>query len=94
MTIKTMTTVFLDSRSSDQKEEEEKQKQLQLKEQEDKKQEQIELGGKVLGFIIKPILFMLLWNYAMPSLFAIATINYFQSVAFYMMFSIIGGAKK
>jgi hypothetical protein len=89
MTIKTENTVFLDPRAIDQKEQEEKQKQLELEQQETAKEESIKIGGKFIMFFINPLIFMLLWNWTLPVLGPVMTINYIQSMSIYIMSRII-----
>jgi hypothetical protein len=89
MTIKTENTVFLDPRSIDQKEQEEKQKQLELEQQEKVKEESTKIGGRVVMFFINPLIFMLLWNWTLPVLGPVITINYIQSMSIYIMSRII-----
>lgn len=65
---KNQMSVFLD-RNKEQRE--------LLKKQKD--EEQYKTASKFIAVFARPLIVMLLWNWLMPGLFGLATINYFKS---------------
>ncbi len=57
------------------------------KKQED--QENLKKGAEVVGFFVSPVLLMFLWNWIMPGLFGLATINYGKALGLFIMSRII-----
>lgn len=61
------------------------QEELEQIEKERQKQEATEAFATVLGFFVKPLIIMFLWNMLLPGLFGAATIGYFKSLGLYTL---------
>lgn len=48
-----------------------------------------EFIGGLLGILLLPAVFMLLWNWLLPTLFAFPAIGYFQSAGLLVLFQLI-----
>lgn len=81
-------TIYFDKRAEEAQEaeaEEEKQKELEDKQ----KQDAYLAAAGCVSIFAKPLLLMLLWNWLMPGLFGLATINYLKAFALWMISRII-----
>ena len=78
-------TIYFDKRAFEQQEEEENQ---ELEEQK-KKEEAAYALGKFIGFLAKPLVLMLLWNWLVPGIFGLATIGYLKAFGLYLMSRIL-----
>ena len=52
-------------------------------------EEAIKAGKAIANLILNPVLLMLLWNWLMPGLFGLATINYLKALGLYIMSRIL-----
>ena len=52
-------------------------------------EEAIKAGKAIANLILNPVLLMLLWNWLIPGLFGLATINYFKALGLYIMSRIL-----
>ena len=58
-----------------------------LKKQKD--EESYKAASKFLGIFVRPLVVMLLWNWLLPGLFGLATLNYIKAFALTMLSRIL-----
>jgi|TARA_B100000035_G_scaffold3909_1_gene3487 hypothetical protein len=64
-------------------------KKQEAEDKEAEKQEAIQTIARAIGFFVKPVILMLLWNWLMPGLFGLATIGYLKALALTMISRIL-----
>ena len=64
-------------------------KKKEAEDKETEKQEAIQTIARAIGFFVKPVILMLLWNWLMPGLFGLATIGYLKALALTMISRIL-----
>jgi hypothetical protein len=82
-------TIYFDKRAEVEQAEEaaavEEKQQKELAKQEASKA----LAFLLSTFVVKPFIFMLLWNWLVPSIFGLAAIGYLKALGLYMLTRII-----
>lgn len=78
-------TVYFNQRAHDEQEKEERLAEEKKQQQE----EAVRAVGRAVSFFVKPVILMLLWNWLMPGLFGLATINYLKAFALWMIARLI-----
>ena len=83
-------TVYLDNRSVEEEEREITEQQEQLARQKDA----AEIAAKLFWhLLIAPVVFFLLWNSILTSLFGLAKIGYLKSLGILLMAHLLRGSK-
>jgi len=89
-----MTTVYLDKRA----EEVQAAEAAAEAEVEAAKEEAKAMGQKVLvdicGFLVKPLVLMLIWNAVIPGMFGITTLSYWSAMGIYVISRMLFGNNK
>jgi len=89
-----MTTVYLDKRA----EEVQAAEAAAEAEAEAAKEEAKRLGQKIItdvcGFLVKPLVLMVIWNAVIPGMFGITTLSYWSAMGIYVISRMLFGNNK